>query len=381
MAYEINSPNMRLPVPGVGLTSGPQYAIDLNACLAIIDQHNHTPGSGIQITPAGLNINSDLTFNSVNNAVQLRSTRYIPQPSVLTPAADIACVYVAGADLYYNDTNGSKIALTSNGSIAGTAGSISGLPSGTASASFSAGTFTFQSATSTAANLDGRNVILRNSTALSSSLTLQPPNPIPASYSLTLPNLPASAAFMSVDPSGIISAAPSLTGGVTLAMLAAAVAQSLNPAGTILSYAGAGAPTGYLLCTGAAVSRTTYSGLFSAIGTTWGVGDGTTTFNLPNGQGMFLRGSGTQTVAGIAYDGGTLGTTQGDTFQGHFHGTVGTNGASLSVGGQSIPRTGLGEGANTSAVTGPTSDGINGLVRTSTETRPVNLSINYIIKT
>jgi microcystin-dependent protein len=50
------------------------------------------------------------------------------------------------------------------------------------------------------------------------------------------------------------------------------------------------APEGFLPCNGAAVSRTTYAELFKAIGTTWGKGDGTTTFNVPDLRGMFLRG-------------------------------------------------------------------------------------------
>lgn len=53
------------------------------------------------------------------------------------------------------------------------------------------------------------------------------------------------------------------------------------PAGTLLDFAGSSAPSGWHLCDGSAVSRTTYAALFSAIGTTYGVGDGSTTFNLP----------------------------------------------------------------------------------------------------
>lgn len=55
-----------------------------------------------------------------------------------------------------------------------------------------------------------------------------------------------------------------------------------TPAGIISQYAGATAPSGYLLCDGSAVSRTTYASLFTAIGTTYGTGNGTTTFNLPD---------------------------------------------------------------------------------------------------
>lgn len=53
------------------------------------------------------------------------------------------------------------------------------------------------------------------------------------------------------------------------------------PAGTVITYAGTKTPGGYLFCDGSAVSRTTYSKLFEAIGTTYGNGDGSTTFNLP----------------------------------------------------------------------------------------------------
>jgi microcystin-dependent protein len=49
-------------------------------------------------------------------------------------------------------------------------------------------------------------------------------------------------------------------------------------------------PTGFLACDGSAVSRTTYAALFNAIGTNWGVGDGTSTFNVPDTRGYFLRG-------------------------------------------------------------------------------------------
>lgn len=55
-----------------------------------------------------------------------------------------------------------------------------------------------------------------------------------------------------------------------------------NPTGTMLIWPTASAPTGYLLCDGTAVSRSTYSVLFALISTTYGVGDGSTTFNLPN---------------------------------------------------------------------------------------------------
>lgn len=62
------------------------------------------------------------------------------------------------------------------------------------------------------------------------------------------------------------------------------------PSGLVSSFARNTAPTGWLKADGTAVSRTTYAALFSAIGTTFGAGDGSTTFNLPDCRGEFLRG-------------------------------------------------------------------------------------------
>ena len=76
----------------------------------------------------------------------------------------------------------------------------------------------------------------------------------------------------------------------------AAVKESVLPAGLIAPYAGTSAPTDWLACDGAAVSRTTYSRLFTAISTTWGVGDGSTTFNVPFLGGRVPIGSGTGTT-------------------------------------------------------------------------------------
>ena len=63
-----------------------------------------------------------------------------------------------------------------------------------------------------------------------------------------------------------------------------------EPAGIVLPFAGSTAPQGYLLCDGSAVDRTTYADLFTAIGTVYGAGDGSTTFNLPNLSGRVVLG-------------------------------------------------------------------------------------------
>ncbi|WP_443948211.1 tail fiber protein, partial [Phascolarctobacterium faecium] len=75
-----------------------------------------------------------------------------------------------------------------------------------------------------------------------------------------------------------------------------------NPVGTIIAVAYTGVPEGYMHCNGAAVNRTTYVNLFNKIGTTYGAGDGSTTFNLPNTVARFLEGgigAGTYYEAGL----------------------------------------------------------------------------------
>src|SRR4051812_25604199 len=65
----------------------------------------------------------------------------------------------------------------------------------------------------------------------------------------------------------------------------AQAAANSSPSGTIVMFAGLTEPTGWVFCYGQAVSRTTFSSLFAALSTTYGVGDGTTTFNLPDMRG------------------------------------------------------------------------------------------------
>lgn len=104
--------------------------------------------------------------------------------------------------------------------------------------------------------------------------------------------------------------------------------------GVVKHYAGASAPTGWLACTGQAVSRTTYAALFAAIGTTWGAGNGTTTFNLPPADRMLIGAGGLYAVGAtggsrdaIVVSHGHIASTGGQS-AGHFHsGTTSSEGA------------------------------------------------------
>lgn len=73
-------------------------------------------------------------------------------------------------------------------------------------------------------------------------------------------------------------------------VLNVSVSSDVSEVGKISMFARSTAPSGYLKCNGAAISRTTYAALFSAIGTTFGIGDGSTTFNIPDLRGEFIRG-------------------------------------------------------------------------------------------
>jgi microcystin-dependent protein len=159
--------------------------------------------------------------------------------------------------------------------------------------------------------------------------------------------------------------------------------------GTIFYSGSSIVPAGTLLADGSAISRTVYSALFAKIGTTYGVGDGTTTFNLPNAQGVFIRGNGSQTIAGIVST-GTAGTTQGDQLQSHTHvvqkfgsGTtnvLGSTNAGAIGNGQAAFATGADLGINDITITTPYTDGTNGTPRVGSETRPANIAAYAYIR-
>lgn len=114
---------------------------------------------------------------------------------------------------------------------------------------------------------------------------------------------------------GIAASQKALQDGLNSIM----IIQANVPTGAIMPFAGASAPSGYLLCNGAAVSRTAYAALFSVIGTSYGSGDGSTTFNVPDLRetapvGIGTRGSGTS-----RHDVYTLGQFKDDQFQQHSH--------------------------------------------------------------
>jgi microcystin-dependent protein len=159
-----------------------------------------------------------------------------------------------------------------------------------------------------------------------------------------------------------------------------------NPVGVMTEYAGSAAPAGWDLCQGQLVSRTgTYAALYAVIGTTYGVGDGSTTFNLPDmreaspyGAGTWTTTTGTTHGTITAHDARTLGAFADDQLQGHLHGIPAYNGSGTA--GNTSPQAVTQTGTVTPATSGPISDGTNGTPRTGTVTRGKTIGLNYIIK-
>lgn len=208
------TPNMSLIVPTPGQEPGPMYATDINSSLTLIDQHNHSPGQGVPVTPAGLSISTDLSFIG-NNATLLRSCRFSPQSGPLVGPSDLGCLYEQGVDLYYNDGSGNVVRITQGGSVAGASGSITGLVS-PASVVFSAltGIFTFQSDTNVAGGMDFGPFTVRDVAASANGITINSPVALAANYSITLPgSTPGSTLPLTMDNSGNV-AATAITGSM-----------------------------------------------------------------------------------------------------------------------------------------------------------------------
>jgi hypothetical protein len=201
MSGEVISTNMSLPIPTVASTSGPTWASDLNSCLTIIDQHDHTAGSGARITPSGMNIISDLPFNGYS-ATMLLKTAFSSQTGALTGTNFLS---VVSGNLYFNDSSGNQIPITSGGGVAGSPGSIGSLSS-PASATYVAGSKLFQwrADSGKAAAMDNGAVTIRETNVASAKgVTLASPTSLAADYQLTFPTaLPATTRAVISDATG-----------------------------------------------------------------------------------------------------------------------------------------------------------------------------------
>lgn len=203
--------------------------------------------------------------------------------------------------------------------------------------------------------------------------------------------------ILTVNDADVTSTVPVVLPGVPTTNNQAATkayVDTSSPAGMIAPFAGTSAPSGWLACQGQVVSQTTYAALYAAIGATWDTGgEGAGNFRLPDLRGYFLRGTGTN---GDGTVGPAVAAKQSDTFASHNHtasSAVGDPGHAHSIpiagiastvgvaagANYSLPATfnGGGTGGSGTGVSVSTSIGNTG----STETRPKNIGVLYIIKT
>jgi len=177
-------------------------------------------------------------------------------------------------------------------------------------------------------------------------------------------------------------------GSVTLEKLVTTLQQALLPAGAIQPFAMNVAPAGWLAANGAAVSRNDYAVLFAAIGTIYGAGNGSTTFNLPDLRGYFVRGAGTNSIDSTAS--GTFGAMQADDLKSHTHGITdpGHRHGWSAYNGPPGTNYGLNFVSGIASFAGYTAyyvdnstTGITVSATGGTETRPRNIAMLYCIKT
>tara|TARA_A100001035_G_scaffold93142_1_gene72943 strand:- start:2230 stop:3123 length:894 start_codon:yes stop_codon:yes gene_type:complete len=182
-------------------------------------------------------------------------------------------------------------------------------------------------------------------------------------------------------------------GAITTAKLNASV--TLIPTGMIAPFPTSGVPTGWLECNGAAVSRTTYADLFALISDDYGNGDGSSTFNLPDLRGQFIRGfangqatdpdRASRTDRGDGTTGDAVGTKQDHAVEQHSHRTPATSGYNGNTSNTTYYSKGGSGYSSTLAHGGPiwqNSNSSNPNIKVSSnETRPKNVSMLYCIKT
>jgi microcystin-dependent protein len=422
MANTILLPFMLLEIPIVGVEVGPAWAAEINQAFTRIDEHDHTTGKGALIPSAALNINADLSFSG-NDAISLRSTRYVNNGATLSGGGDLSCISVVNGNLYFNNASGVPVQITSGSGLnfasLGTIGGDYGQPLVQAAATYSdtLKTFSWSQAPSTPAKMYMGDIILQAPINGAQAVTIKA-DPTVSSYDLTLPlALPASKKILTMDGAGQVAAdydvdnvtievaslnlrikddgvtTPKiLNQNVTTAKIADGNVTpakidsmwGLAPVGAVIAFAAVTAPSGWLTCDGSAVSRTTYANLYSIIGDAHGNGDGSSTFNLPDYRGRFLRGvdgsanrdpdhtSRTAMNSG-GNTGNAVGTVQSDMYASHNH--IERSQTLDGSGSQFVMASNNNQGvvANNNTANSTAFSGGN-------ETRPINAYVNYIIR-
>ena len=234
---------------------------------------------------------------------------------IAIPAGAKVWIWSDGTNFYGNDTVAGNLTVSGNLTVTGNE-AITGTLGVTGVATFTAQPIVSSLTASQAVFTDGSNGLISKAVTGTGSVVL--------SDSAALTGVPT---------------APTAAAGTNTTQLAttAFVSQNAVLTGALLMWPTATAPSGYLACAGAAVSRTTYAALYAVIGTTFGIGDGSTTFNLPNYTNRMPYGATVGATGGSA-DAVVVSHTHTatSTDAGHIHG-IPTGGGSTGSAGLTAP--------------------------------------------
>jgi len=284
----------------------------------------------------------------------------------------IICPLVNKLYVVTNNTSGGY-AVT----IGGSTGSTVSIPNGVTAQVYCDGTNFYSSQTGSAGNFNVNGTLTATGLTDTGNMSVGGTLGVTGATSLTTGSI-----------SGIVTAPTAAAGTNTqqLATTAFVLANGVPPTGVINMWGTGTAPSGWLLCAGAAVNRTTYAALFAVIGTTFGVGDGSTTFNLPDYTNRMPYGTTVGATGGSATT--TLITanlpshTHSITDPGHLHSITGSND---NVQSNNTVVMGRGSGSPQTANTNTATTGITATDATGSGTAATTISpylgINFIIKT
>jgi microcystin-dependent protein len=361
------SPSLKIELIGNGDQSGTWGTTTNNNLGTIVEQAI----TGVQNITM---VNADYTLTSYNGVPDEARNAVLVATGTNSAIRQIICPLVEKLYVIYNNTTGG-FAIT----IGGITGSIVTIPNGTTAQVYCDGINFFSSQTGSAGNFNiNGNLVVAGTTALTGTLT-----GTTATFS---------GAISSVSPAftGTPTAVTAAVGNNSTQIATTAFVQANGtPTGVINMWGTGTAPTGWLLCTGTAVSRTTYAALFAVIGSTFGAGDGSTTFNLPNYTNRMPYGTTLAATGGSANAIVVAHThTATSTDSGHTHG--GSSGLNYVMQNASsgdayradvaqarvsfVSATGTGNASITTTVASAGDSGTNANL-------PPYLGINFIIKT
>jgi hypothetical protein len=276
-----------LEKPAVGIDTGPGWATAINNSIDAVDGHDHSSNKGIRITPAAINISADLEYNQ-NSATQLKNVIF---DSTVTASSTAYSLYQASGNLYWRDGSGTQIQMTITGTVNSGAGSITGMISTQAAASYSDSAKTFHFFTDGPSGDYGK---MSHADLLLYKFTDN--NSTDVDYVTIAANAGVSGAsgtiYVPSENGTFLTTATSYAGAINIATSNSNNNIALKPNGTGFVMVGNAGATGKLTSNGAYdLILSTNSGTNSGTISITDAADGSISF-IPNGTGEIVIGSG-----------------------------------------------------------------------------------------